>query len=497
VNTLHGIGTDVPWAIWVVVLPLLSGVVAFLHGRMAGWLGVIASGGTAVAACALAVQVADAGPQRHHLGGWGAPLGVNLQVDGLSAVMLLLTAAVGLTVSVHAAGALASEPPAPRAGNGVAPVEYYWPLWLLLWAGLNALFLSADLFNLYVTLEVVSLSAVALVAQAGSSLAVTAALRYLFAALIGSLLYLLAVSLLYATYGVLDVGLLGAVIVPGPATTLAIALAMLGLMLKTALFPLHFWLPAAHASAPAPVSAALSGLVVTASFYVCLRLWYDAFAPAVLPGMGSALAVLGAVAIVWGSLQALAAERVKMLVAYSTVAQLGYLFLVFALAPAEGPRAAAWHAGVLFAVSHGCAKAAMFLAAGSLYRAMGHDRIIDLSARGQYLPITFFAIGLAGVTLMGLPPSGTFVAKWILIDAAIQGGQVWLAVVIVGGGLLAGGYLLPLVGRAFTGTAPEIPESMGVVPASMRWSALVLAIVAAALGFASGPITGLLGVGAP
>ncbi len=482
---------DAAWVIWPVLLPLLAAVAAFLRGRVAGSLGLVTSVGTAALAGRLAVLVWQQGPQRYRLGGWGAPLGVDLYADGLSSVMLLLTAGIGLVVSIYAGGALAPSP-----GRKRGP-DYFWPLWLLLWAGLNALFLAADLFNLYVTLELVSLSAVALVTQAESASAVRAALRYLLAALAGSLCYLLAVALLYSTYGVLDLAVLGGLVQAGPTTTLAIALATVGLLLKTALFPLHFWLPPAHAGAPAPVSALLSGLVVKGSFYILVRIWFDVFAEALPAGAGLVLGLLGTAAIVWGSLQAYMATRVKTLVAYSTVAQLGYLFLLFALTPPTGPRAAAWYAGVLFAVSHGCAKAAMFLAAGNLRRAVGHDRIAELDAVGQHLPVTFFTMALSGVALMGLPPSGSFVAKWVLIDAALQGGHVWMAVVIVAGGLLAAGYLVPLFARAFTGAASNVVEIVGIVPASMRWSALVLAAIAATLGFVSAPIMTLLGVGTP
>src|SRR5690606_15258301 len=125
---------------------------------------------------------------------------------------------------------------------------------------------------------------------------------------------------------------LGPLVVSERASQAALVVIMLGLMLKTALFPFHFWLPPAHGSAPAPVSALLSALVVKGSFYILLRLWYEVFPDELTRLLAIVPVVLGAVAILWGSLQALAAERMKMLVAYSTVAQLGYLFIVFGLA---------------------------------------------------------------------------------------------------------------------------------------------------------------------
>lgn len=472
-----GLGA-LPWAAWAVALPLAAATAVWLARRLPASLGVTLSLVMAGVVAALGWQVWTLGPQRHAVGGWGAPLGIDLYADGLSVVMLAMTAAIGVAVTVYAGSYF----------EGTASL--FWPLWFFLWAALNALFLSGDVFNLYVTLELVTLAAVGLVTLAGGTTAASAALRYLLAALLGSLLYLLGVAVLYAVHGTLDVASLGRVIAPGAMATVALSAITIGLALKSALFPLHFWLPGAHASAPAPVSALLSGLVVKASFYLLLRLWFDAFPAAVSAGGGTLVALLGAGAIVWGSIQAIAARRLKELVAYSTVAQLGYLFLVFALAPA-GERGAAWSGAVLFAVSHACAKAAMFLAAGSLLRVAGHDRIAELGGVGRRLPITFFALALAGVALMGLPPSGTFVAKWLLLEAAIDGGRLWLAAVILAGGLLAAVYLFRILGQAFTTSEDDVPL---FVPRRMDWAALVLAVAAASLGFASAPILALLRV---
>src|SRR5262249_17060622 len=165
-----------------------------------------------------------------------------------------------------------------------------------------------------------------------------AALRYALFALIGSVLYLVGTVLLYGAYGVLDMVLLSDRVHPDPVTLLAIALMTVGLLAKTALVPLHLWLPPAHAGAPAPASALLSALVVKGSFFIVVRLWFDV-APGV-PGFTAAqlLAVLGAAAVVLGSIVALRQERLKLLVAYSTLAQIGYLFLMFPLAFEPGAR---------------------------------------------------------------------------------------------------------------------------------------------------------------
>jgi multicomponent Na+:H+ antiporter subunit D len=276
-----------------------------------------------------------------------------------------------------------------------------------------------------------------------------------------------------------------------------------GLFAKTALFPLHFWLPPAHAHAPAPASALLSALVVKASFYIVVRLWFDVFAPAVTPAATQVVGALGAAAILWGSVLALHQSRFKLLVAYSTAAQIGYLFLMFPLAGGGGEAqpwaAGGWTGGVYHAVSHAFAKAAMFLAAGTIIRAHGQDAIDDLAGAARHLPVTVFAIGLAGLTLMGLPPSGGFVAKWLMLTAAIASGQWWWAAVMVAGGLLAAAYMFRALAQAFA-TPREEEEEGGrfrAVPLRLELAPLLLALISVLLGVLSLPPFALLQIGRP
>jgi formate hydrogenlyase subunit 3/multisubunit Na+/H+ antiporter MnhD subunit len=395
--------------------------------------------------------------------------------------MLAMTALVGFGVSLYATGYFKS-----------AHSARFWPLWLLLLGALNALFFSNDLFNLYVTIELVGLSAVALTALQGGRDALTGAMRYLLATLLGSLAYLLGVALLYHGYGTVDLALLSERVVPSPVAWAALGLMSAGLILKTALFPLYFWLPPAHASAPAPVSAVLSALVVKASFYILLRLWLAIFSD-ISDGVAGLFGLLGAGAVLWGSLQALRQTRVKLLVAYSTVAQIGYLFLAYPLASGMG--VTAWSAMAYLVFSHALAKAAMFLAAGNLMHFGGHDRIADLDRVVQRLPFTAGAFALAGVSIMGLPPSGGFNGKWLLLQAALAQGRWDLVGVILLGGLLAAGYVFKVLGNTFT-QAPVSHEPISV-PARMQWAAMLLAAGAILVGFLASSFLALVGVGDP
>jgi formate hydrogenlyase subunit 3/multisubunit Na+/H+ antiporter MnhD subunit len=232
-------------------------------------------------------------------------------------------------------------------------------------------------------------------------------MRYLLFTLLGSAFYLLGATFIYGAYGELDILSLSQRVRPEPAIWVAIGLMTAGLLSKTALFPLHLWLPPVHAGAPAPASAMLSALVVKASFFLVARLWLNLTPWPMNAAPTQILGVLGAAAVLFGSVLELRQERLKLLIAYSTVAQIGYLFLMLPLASGAHPWSdAAWTGGILQAVSHAFAKAAMFLAAGIVAETLGHDRISGLRGIGRALPMAAFAFGLGGMSLMGLPPSG-------------------------------------------------------------------------------------------
>ncbi len=414
------------------------------------------------------------------LGGWAPPLGIALRADGLALVMILAIAVVILGIGVYARADFAT-PDGVREAR--APLVF-WTLLLAIWGSLNLVFVSGDLFTLYVALELLTFAAVPLVSLDGKADTLRAALRYMLYALLGSVFYLLGAVLLYGAYGTLDIQLLSERIVPEPATLAAAALMTVGLLAKTALFPLHLWLPPAHAGAPAAASAVLSGLVIKGSWFLVVRLWFD-----VLPGVVTApsaqlLAALGAGAILVGNVVALRQERLKLLVAYSTVAQIGYLFLMFPLAfdGAALERGGALTGGMLQAISHATAKAAMFMAAGLIYLAFGHDRIAGLAGAARTLPVTVLTFALAGVALMGLPPSGAYVAKKLFFDAAGASGQWWWETVLDVGGLLTASYVVLVLAHALRPADGPI-EPKKPVSRIAELAALALALCSLALGF--------------
>ena len=477
-------------------LPLAGAMAAVVAGRRGGGIAVAVTVGVMAAVLLLVLTVSRDGPVLVAVGGWEAPLGIMLRADGMAVAFLAMSALV-MTAVVALARSQFGPPEGRRQGESRASFAF-WPLALLLWAALNVVFLSRDLFNLYVGLELLTLAAVALVAIEGKAETIAAAMRYMVVALMGSLLYLLGAALAYAAHGTLDILLLSQRAAAGSTDLVAVSLMTAGLAAKTALFPFHAWLPPAHSGAPAPASAMLSALVPKASFYILMRIWFDATPDLSGAAVLTLLGGLGAIAAIYGSIMALRQARLKLIIAYSTVAQLGYLFFVFPLAGGETAAqpwaAGAWTAAMFHALGHGLAKAAMFLCAGIWIQAVGHDRLDGMRGLVRVMPMTVFAFALAAITLMGLPPSAGFTAKYLMLTAAFASGQVVWAAVLLAGGLLAAAYLYRPLAPAF---AREIPEGLAAVPRWRQAVPLVLAGAAILLGIASAPPFDFLQIGRP
>ncbi|MDP3890326.1 complex I subunit 5 family protein [Nocardioides sp.] len=473
----------------------LAALAAVVPPRLRPALGV---GSAAVVAATTAVVVgglvrAEGGELELALAGWEAPLGIVLRADGASGALLALTATVGVAVTAYALG-----------GDEVTGGPAFWPLWLALWAALNGVYLAGDLFNTYVALELLTVAAVALVALGGRR-AAAPALRYLFVAVVGSLLFLLAVALVYGQTGVLDYALAADRLQDGPLLGTVLALTLVGMAAKMALLPLHSWLPVAHPAAPAAVSALLSALVVKAALFVLWRVWFDLGAAAegnpVREGLALASAIAGTVAVFWGGLMALRKQRLKQIVAYSTVAQIGYLALVLRLADPLAPdavAAAGWSGGFVLVLAHGLAKAAMFLAVGTLAHAYGTDHLSGLRGAVTHMPMTVAAVGIAGVSLAGLPPTFGFVAKWQLLTAALGRDEWWVVAVLLLGGLVTFGYTAAMVRATFDPPGnPDVEAPAVRVPAVLAVVPFLLALASVVFGVFTADVVTLVASSAP
>ncbi len=467
----------------VVLLPLVAAMVtAVLPARARPVTTIVAVVATAAVVGVIAGGVASGGPLRTELAGWAPPLGVALVADGPAVAMLGLAALVVLAAAL--VGAFDERM--------IAAAPSFWALAGVSYAAVNGVFVAADLFTVYVMLELLTLAAVALVALGGTK-ALAPALRYLFVAVIGSLFYLLAVALVYAQTGALDLATAAARMPDDLVAAAVLALVAIGMAAKMALFPLHSWLPVAHPAAPAAVSALLSALVIKASLFVVWRV-FSQLAPttALEPVLSTAVAAAGAAGVIWGGVMALRRDRLKTVIAYSTVAQVGYLVLLLPLLSSSVGADAAWSGGIVLAVAHGLAKAAMFLAAGALVIAYGDDRLTGLHGALSRMPLAVATIGIAGVSLAGLPPALGFVGKWqVLLGALAEGAWWWVAVLLVGG-LLTFAYTGRMIAAMFNMPGEDPAPPRGTPRRGLSAVPFALAAVALVLGLFPAPLVDLL-----
>ena len=445
----------------------MTGLLLLLFNIRRAWWVILSSFISLAAAIGALMSVADGSNQELYLGGWGSPLAIRFHLMPINGLLLAFTALIHLLVAVYAAHSRHSQ---TRDTD-------YWPLSSLLHGGLTALWLASDLFNWYVTLELLGLVAVAMVAISGSK-AFRPALRYLLLSLLGSLFYLLGVALLYGRYGVLDISLLAQVSQADVTTQVALILMTVGLMVKAALWPLHIWLPAAHASAPTAVSALLSSLVVKGPIFILWLLWSQVAPVEFGLQAGPILAVVGVLAMLSGGWSAVRTPHLKTLVAYSTVAQLGYALLALGLLlywQEPELHVALW----LFVLAHGLAKVSMFLAAGEMQATFKSRRVAALKGATQTMPVAMFAFAVAGGSLIGLPPSGGFLAKWILLQALFHDSTQWIWIFgVLAGTLASAAYVFRVVAVSFDRAHPNSlkspPDSfaqwLAMLPALLVWS---------------------------
>jgi multicomponent Na+:H+ antiporter subunit D len=395
-------------------------------------------------------------------------------------MLLLLTALIHLLVALYAL----------RSRHSHAADHDYWPLSSLLHASLAAVWLSRDLFNWYICLELIGFAAVCLVITSGRR-AYGAGLQYLLLSVAGSGCYLLGVTLIYGQYGTLDLQLLAGQTVADRSTHSALLLMTLGLMIKGALWPMHLWLPRAHAGAPTAVSALLSGLVVKAPLFILWLLWSRLAPTELARDIGIWFGISGVAALLLGGWSAFRTPYIKMLPAYSTVAQLGYALLALGLL-LHWEQAALSAALWFFVLAHALAKVSLFLLAGEMQESIGTRRVARLVASAQSMPVALFGFALAGGSLIGLPPSGGFIAKWLLLREILREPGHWpWAVGLLIGTLASSAYILRIAVLSVSTRRP--PHALSEPDTGAQWLALLPALCAWAITFWTQPLTAWLG----
>ena len=417
---------------------------------------------TFLIACLLLERVLSEGTIIYELGGWAAPWGIEYRVDTLNAFVLLIVSAIGAVTMPYARESIRKE-----LGD-LRRLYLFYIAYLLCLTGLLGVTITGDAFNLFVFLEISSLSSYVLISLGSDRRGLTAAYQYLVMGTIGATFYVIGIGLLYASTGTLNMAdLSNRIAFHAADRTLGVAFGFLivGISLKLALFPLHLWLPNAYTYAPSVVSAFLAATATKVAVYVLLRILFTVFnaefAFGVIP-LGSILMGLAVIAIFAASTVAIFQENIKRMLAYSSVAQIGYMILGIGFITATGLTA-----GILHLFNHATMKGGMFLALGCVFYRIGSVKIGDMEGLGREMPWTMAAFVAGGLGLIGVPLTVGFISKWYLIQAALEQGWWLLAVLVLLASLLAVIYIWRVVEAAYFRPTPAGRAAVSEAPLSM------------------------------
>lgn len=447
------------------LIPMAAAVLAPLLGMVRrSWAHRVAvtalAADSAIAVWAL-VEVLDSGSMRYSLGGWEPPIGIELLLDPLSVFFAVVVAVVATVVLIGAEDLLDGE----AAGRSVP----YFTTALLLVAGFQGMIATADFFNLFVFLEIAGLSGYALLSL-GDRAAPVAALRYLLLGATGASLYLLGLWFVYQVTGSLnmaDVAQIATTSWDDPALVVGVCLMVVGMALKMALWPLHGWLPDAYTYAPSSSSALVAPIGTKVGAYVLIRILLFVFGTEFVTDTIPITTVIlwaSAVGIVYGSVMAIAQRELKRMLAYSSVAQIGYIGLGIGLANPLGLVGALLHV-----LNHALMKATLFLVAGNLRRTLGHSDIdrLDRGTRRR-LPGTTLAFTVAALSMIGIPPLAGFFSKWYLGAGAVDAGAWPMVVVILISSLLNAVYFFRVIEHLYLTPEPEPATDSTPAPGTGR-----------------------------
>jgi len=444
----------------IVVMLLAAGfIVPLLRKKMALGRILFLSVGLVVVILSLLTTFAvlESGTMVYAVGGWPAPHGIELVVDAFAAYSSLVISVISLIIYWFVVFA-------PREVKHEAG---YYALILLLSAAMHGIVMAGDIFNLFVFVEISSLAAVAIIAVKGTKESIEASFRYLMLSALGSGGLLFGIALLFMITGQLSMEYMRVALSTTagqyPLNLLtALGFMVIGFGVKSALFPLHIWLPDAHANAPTGSSALLSGLVVKVYIIAFMRIAYmtlgmDLFY--ILP-LRQILLVLASLSILAGSVFAIVQDNIKRLLAFSTVAQVGYIFLGFSLLTERAVEGAIWHILI-----HAIMKTLLFLAVGVVIHQSGYKKISQIHGLARRMPWTFAAITLGALSMVGIPGTAGFISKLYLALGALDAGQAIFAVLILVSSLLSAIYYFPLIITAYFGhdASPDVKEPSLVV----------------------------------
>lgn len=431
------------------------------------------------------LYVANSGTYIFNFGHYGAPFGIIFHIGPVEAVIALMFSFVITMVSWYSFYSIEKEIKAKRVG-------FYYIMNSLLLASLLGIVYTYDLFNGYVFLEVSTLAACGIIIAKDKKENIKAAIKYLMLSTLGSGLVLMGIAFIYSISGQLSMvyihdAIAGHMVDKENLLLVSIVLFSVGLGIKSAMFPMHVWLPDAHTTAPSPSSAVLSGLVIKAPVIFLIKIYYVIFGQSFVAGSRilQLMLIFGGVGMIMGSLFARRQKILKRLIAYSSVAQMGYIFFGIGLGNQLGLIMAVYHI-----LAHGLTKSSLFLSAGSFIEQTGFKKIEDFRGIGKEMPVTLGIFTLSALSLIGIPVLPGFISKWNLALASIDHGMISLLGVILLSSLLNALYYFPIVingyfgednldGKIFRSKSKPVKELIPVI---------LLSLAMFAIGVFSGPI---------
>jgi len=409
------------------------------------------------------------GPIVQRLSWFGETVNLQVAVDGFGLFMLMVIQLVSLAVGLYSIAYM----------DHYGAKANYYALLLVMVAGMNGLVLANDLFNVYIFLEVAAVASYALVAYGLEHDELEASFKYLMLSVVASAAILVAIAVLFGMTGGLSFAAVAEglkTLNAGGVTAVCAALFLMGFGLKAALIPFHAWLPDAHPSAPAPISAILSGLLIKVSgVYALTRIFFGVFG--LTPALSQVLMWLGAVSIVLAAFLALGQKDLKRMLAYSSISQVGYVVLGIGLGTPLGVAGGLFH---LF--NHALAKGLLFLNSGSVQQATGTRNLDEMGGLAKRMPFTAGTSLVGALSIAGVPPLGGFWSKLLIIMALVQAGEGALAVIAVLAGVLTLWYYLLIQRKAFFGKLDERWKDVREAPFWMTASTVVLALLVIGVG---------------
>ncbi len=407
----------------------------------------------------------------YNMAGWEFPLGIILVLDGLTGPVLVITNFVALMCIIFSYNYI------KKYGSR----EKYYALFLLMLTGMNGVIITGDIFNLYIFLELASIASYALVGYGTQREEIEATFKYLVLSSIGTAFMLLGIGLVYANTANLNMAYIAEILAAGGQTPVSIYLAailfIVGFSIKSAIVPFHAWLPDAHSSAPAPISAMLSGVLIkTIGIYAFIRVTY------VMLGMNSGpvpqiLRIFGTMSMVAGVLLALGQWDFKRLLAYHSISQMGYIALGFGLATPLGIIGGLFHL-----LNHSVFKSLLFLNSGAVDYRLKTRNLKKMGGLNQKMPVTGATSMIASLSISGIPPFNGFWSKLVIIIAAFQAGHPVLAGWAVIASILTLGSFIKLQRYAFIGNIKKSLKKIKEVTYSMQIPMIILALACIFMG---------------